>query len=68
MPPRAPRAVLQATAIAFGANHTAALLLTSNDNRGGHHSLYTVGRGAQGGCRRARTHAWRRPAARRIWT
>lgn len=36
----------QATAIAFGANHSASLLLTSDDNKSGHHSLYTVGRGA----------------------
>lgn len=38
---------LQATALAFGANHTAALMLPGKDGKAGHHSLYTTGRGAQ---------------------
>eukprot|EP00877_Chromochloris_zofingiensis_P012093 jgi/Chrzof1/7137/Cz02g12140.t1 len=43
-------AAAQATAIAFGANHTAALLTkAAHDNtKDGHHSLYTVGRGFYG--------------------
>jgi hypothetical protein len=41
-------AVLQATAVAFGSNHTAGLMINPNlDGRTGHHSLYTHGRGKQ---------------------
>jgi hypothetical protein len=36
---------LKATAIAFGANHSAALLLPGQDSKTGHHNLYTMGRG-----------------------
>jgi hypothetical protein len=40
---------LQATAVAFGSNHTAGLLINPNlDGRTGHHSLYTFGRGKPG--------------------
>lgn len=40
---------LQATAIAFGANHCAALLINPTlDGNTGHHSLYTCGRGFYG--------------------
>ncbi|KAF6264241.1 regulator of chromosome condensation 1/beta-lactamase-inhibitor protein II [Scenedesmus sp. NREL 46B-D3] len=42
-------AAAQATAVAFGSNHTAALLINpSLDGRTGHHSLYTFGRGFYG--------------------
>lgn len=37
--------VLQATALAFGSNHSAILMLPGKDNKAGHHSLYTMGRG-----------------------
>lgn len=40
-----PLCCLQATAIAVGANHSAALMLPGQDNKSGHHSLYTMGRG-----------------------
>jgi hypothetical protein len=39
-------AAAQATALAFGAHHSAALLISEQDGRTGHHSLYTFGRGA----------------------
>eukprot|EP00878_Enallax_costatus_P034396 GHUV01038130.1.p1 GENE.GHUV01038130.1~~GHUV01038130.1.p1 ORF type:complete len:576 (+),score=117.41 GHUV01038130.1:80-1807(+) len=42
-------AAAQATAVAFGANHTAALLISKEqDGDSGHHSLYTFGRGWHG--------------------
>lgn len=41
----------QATAIAFGSNHTAALLVDEADEEcDGHHSLYTFGRGERTHC------------------
>eukprot|EP00879_Flechtneria_rotunda_P012690 GHRR01013251.1.p1 GENE.GHRR01013251.1~~GHRR01013251.1.p1 ORF type:complete len:372 (+),score=62.04 GHRR01013251.1:2010-3125(+) len=41
-------AAAQATAIAFGAHHTAALLIANEDKVTGHHSLYTFGKGFYG--------------------
>ncbi|KAF8068311.1 UVR8 [Scenedesmus sp. PABB004] len=41
-------AAAQATAIAFGSSHTAALLISKLDGNTGHHSLYTFGRGFYG--------------------
>lgn len=37
--------LLQATAIAFGTKHSAALLLPGQESKTGHHSLFTAGRG-----------------------